>query len=393
MEKISDQGRLRPWMGFVLFTVFMLFFIFICSPLEINLGTVGLVITELSFLAIAVVYCLIRKVKIKEVFPIKKVKVREVIGCILLVLGAFPLSIISVAITAIIFPASTKEVSELSSFIYGSMSYPVAILIVALLPAICEEAIHRGAILSNFRSIKHDWIIVLVMGLLFGINHMSVLRFGATMILGIVLSYVVVKKNNILLSMFMHFTNNLISLSLGYLSGQTGGVEVAAVDYKMALGTYLLIGFAGPILITLGLMLLRPESHKKIRFLYAGILATVMFIAGIGVTYANAAKSTLVNSTISYEVTLEDKDCVIGEFDVEESRSAAVAAIITNAGQGYTIRIDGDSGSNIINSEVPEGAMRMITYNVELEPDHYTVTLVPDENAVGEHPIVQIRIQ
>ena len=393
MEKISDQGRLRPWMGFVLFTVFMLFFVFICSPLEINLGITGLVITELSFLAIAVVYCLIRKVKLKEVFPIKKVKVREVIGCILLILGVFPFSIIAVAITALIFPASTKEVGELSSFIYGSMSYPVAILIVALLPAICEEAIHRGAILSNFRGIKHDWIIVVLMGVFFGINHMSVLRFLTTMFLGMVLSYVVVKKNNILLSMIMHFTNNLISVSLGYLSGQAGSVDVSAVDYKTTLGTYLVIGFAGPILITLGLMLLKPESHKKIRFLYAGILAAVMLASGIGISFANAAKTTLVNSTISYEVTLDAKDCVIGEFDVEEDRPAAVAAILANAEEGYMIRIDGDSGSNIINAEVPEGAMRMIAYNVELAPDHYVVTLVPDEDAVGEHPIVEIRIQ
>ena len=392
MEKISDQGRLRPWMGFVLFTAVMLFFIFICGPLQTNLGIAGLVITEIAFLAIAVGYCLIRKVKIKEVFPIKKVKIREIIGCIFLILGAFPLSIISVAVTALIFPASAAEVGELTSFIYGDLNYPMAVLIIALLPAICEEAMHRGAILSNFRSIKYDWIIVLIMGLLFGINHMSILRFGSTMILGMVLSYVVVKKNNIILSMIIHFTNNLISVSAAYLS-DSASVDTSNVDYGSVLGIYLLIGFLSPIIITIGLLLLKPESHKKIRFLYAGIAAVVMLAAGIGLTVANSAKSTIINSTISYEVTLEAKDCVIGEFDIEEERSAAVAAIVANAEKGYMIRIDGDSGSNIINAEVPEGAVRMIAYNVELKPDHYVVTLVPDEDAVGEHPIVEIRIQ
>jgi len=392
MEKISDQGRLRPWMGFVLFTAVMLFFIFICAPLQTNLGIAGLVITEVAFLAIAVVYCLIRKVKLKEVFPIKKVKIREIIGCIFLTLGAFPLSIISVAVTALIFPASAAEVGELTSFIYGDLNYPMAVLIVALLPAICEEAMHRGAILSNFRSIKYDWIIVLIMGLLFGINHVSILRFGSTMILGMVLSYVVVKKNNIILSMIIHFTNNLISVSAAYLS-DSASVDTSNVDYGSVLGIYLLIGFLSPIIITVGLLLLKPESHKKIRFLYAGIAAVVMLAAGIGLTVAESAKSTIINSTISYEVTLEAKDCVIGEFDIEEERSAAVAAIVANAEKGYMIRIDGDSGSNIINSEVPEGAVRMIAYNVELKPDHYVVTLVPDDDAVGEHPIVEIRIQ
>ena len=58
MEKLSDQGRLRPWMGFVLFGVVMAFFIFVCAPLQQHLGIPGLVLTELGFLIMAVVYCL-----------------------------------------------------------------------------------------------------------------------------------------------------------------------------------------------------------------------------------------------------------------------------------------------------------------------------------------------
>ena len=395
MERISDQGRLRPWMGFVLFAAFMAFFVFICAPLQQTLGITGLVITEVSFLAIAVVYSLLRKVKLKEVFPVKKPKAREVIGCILLCIGTFPISLILVALTAIVLPFSKSEVADLTSFIYGSISYPVAILTVALLPAICEEAIHRGAILSHFRSFKHDWVIVLVMGLLFGINHVSVLRFLTTMLLGMVLSYVVVKKNNILLSMLMHFTNNFISVSLGYLSssGQTT-VDATSVDYFPVLGAYLLIGFLSPVIITVALLLIYPEGHKKIRFLFAGILSVVMLIAGFGIVAVNASNNKLLTSVVSYEVNLDDgKDCVIGEFDVEEERSATVVVILTNAEKDYSVRIDGDSGSNIINAEIPEGSMRMLTYNIDLKPDHYTVTFVPDENAVGEKPSVQITIQ
>ena len=99
MEKLSDQGRLRPWMGFVLFAAVMAFFIFACAPLQQNLGIPGLIITELSFPVIGVVYCLIRKVKIREVFPVKKIKAREFFGCILLVLGMFPVSLMLKAST------------------------------------------------------------------------------------------------------------------------------------------------------------------------------------------------------------------------------------------------------------------------------------------------------
>lgn len=371
----------------------MAFFIFVCAPLQQNLGITGLVITELGFVAIAVIYCLIRKVKIKEVFPVKKPKVREIFGCILLTVGFFPVSLIMVSLTAIVFPSSAAEAGELTDFIYGSLSYPLAVLIIALLPAVCEEAIHRGAILSNFRGIKRDWVIVLIMGLLFGINHMSVLRFLATMLLGMVLSFVVVKKNNILLSMLMHFTNNMISVSLGYLSGAgSNAASATSIDYSSVLGAYLILGFLSPILITVALLLVYPEGHKKIRFLIAGIMSAVMLAAGIGISALTVKKNMILDVTFGYLVTAEEKDCSTIDFTVEEDREATVVVMVTNADGDYRVRIDGDKGSNIINAPVPQGGLRMFTYNIGLKADHYTITVVPDNNAIGEKPQFQIKI-
>ena len=395
MEKLSDQSRLRPWMGFVLFGVVMALFIFVCAPLQQNLGIPGLIITELGFLALAVIYCLIRRVKIKEVFPVKKVKAREIFGCILLVLGTFPVSLMLVAITAIVFPASKSEITDLSSFIYGNLNFPLAVLIVALLPAICEEAIHRGAILSNFRGLKHDWVIVLIMGLFFGINHMSVLRFLTTMTLGLILSYVVVKKNNIILSMIMHFTNNMISVCLTYLLGQgnVASTSASSIDYSTVLGSYMLLGFASPILITLGLMLVYREGHKKIRFLYAGILATALLIGGASLNTYTGMKNMLLNSTISYLVTADDKVESTLNFTVEEERDATIVVVVMNAEGDYNVRIDGDTGVSVINAPVPQGMVRTLTYNVKLPADHYVVTIEAGDNAVGEKPQFQVTVR
>ena len=395
MQKISDQGRLRPWMGIILFGVLMAFMIFVASPLQINYGIPGLIITEFGFLAMAVIYCLIRKVKISEVFPVKKIKLREFFGCILIAAGAFPISMILVFLTGIIFPTSTQEIGEMSTFLYDKLNYPLAILIIAFMPAICEEAIHRGAILSNFRSLKHDWVIVLIMGLLFGINHMSVLRFLMTTLLGVILSFVVVKRNNILLSMIMHFTNNFISVSLAYLTGGAGTAvsATASVDYTLLFGVYLILGFLSPIVITLGLMLVNPEGHKKIRFLYAGILAAVMLVSGCSVTAYKNSQNMILNTTFSYLVTAEEKDCSMIDFDVDKDCNASVVVVLTNADGDYQIRIDGDKGSSIINADVPDGHVRMLTYNVVLQEDHYTVTVVPGDNAIGEKPNIQITVK
>ena len=380
-------------MGFVLFGVLMAFMIFAAYPLQTNFGIPGLILTELGFLALAVGYCLIRKVKIREIFPVKKISIRDLAGSILLVIGVYPLAIISVAVMALIFPSSAAEAGEISSFVYDSLNYPMAVLVIALLPAICEEAIHRGAILSSFRGIKHDWVILLIMSLLFGINHLTVLRFLFTAILGLILSYVVVKKNNILLSVIMHFTNNLISVSLSYLTGGADASAAVSVDYTSVLGVYMIIGFLSPVIITIALMLLNPESFRKIRFLYAGVLATVMLFSGFGITSYSSSKKMILNTTISYLVTADDRDCSMIDFDIEEERKATVVVVLTEAEGDYMISIDGDKGSNIINAEIPEGTMRMITYDVVLQADHYTVTVMPGEKAVGEHPNISITIR
>ncbi|MBR4914023.1 MAG: CPBP family intramembrane metalloprotease [Clostridiales bacterium] len=396
MEKLSNQERLRPWMGIVLFAAVMAIFIFAFAPLQQKLGIPGLLITEFGLLAIAVIYCLIRKVKIREVFPVKKVKVREVFGSLLLVLGAFPLSLVLVALTGTIFPWSTKEVGDLSSFLYESLNYPMAVLVVALIPAICEEAIHRGAILSNFRSLKHDWLIVLIMGLFFGINHMSVLRFLTTMFLGMILSYVVVKRNNIILSMLMHFTNNFISVTLTYLLSDFANTSSAStIDYSSLIGGYLVFAFASPILITLGMMLVNPEGHKKIRFLYAGILAAVMFITGITLNVFTSSKSTKgsVTSTVSLEITEEDKVFPTVGFDIDKDCEPTIVLTLTNGEGDYKVRIDGNKGSNVIYAEFPKGTVRTLTYRVRLQPDRYVVTMECGDNAIGETPQLQVSVQ
>ena len=395
MEKISVQQKLRPWQGFVLFAAVMAIFIFVCSPMQLAWGIPGLVATELLFLAIAIVYALVRKIPLKEMFPIRMPKFRDIAGSLILVLGGSMIGITSVGLIGTLFPQTMNEAAEMSDMLYGSMSLPVMILVVALMPAICEEAIHRGAILAHFRSIKKDWVIVLIMAIFFGINHVSFLRFFNTALLGACLTYVLVKKNNFILNMLMHFSVNCCASLISYI-GTNAGVSAsnsASVDMLPALGLYLVLGFLAPVFIVLGAMLIDPKSHRKIRFLFAGIMSVIMLVSGIAVTSYAGSKNAVLNSTISYEVTADSMENSMLDFDIEEDCQATVMVVLVNAEGDYTIRIDGDSGSNIINAEVPEGTIRTFTYNVDLKADHYTITVVPGENAIGEQPQIQIMIQ
>ena len=147
------------------------------------------------------------------------------------------------------------------------------------------------------------------------------------------------------------------------------------------------------VFIVLGMMLLDGKSHKKIRFLYAGIISAVMLITGIGMTAnlamhsAAFAKRQILNSTIGYTVTKAGTSDTDLSFDIEKDTSATISVNVKNAEGDYKIVIDGDKGSSVINAEVPAGDPRKITYNVALQPDHYRIKVDAGENAVGEKPL------
>lgn len=288
LEQLSDPKKLRPWMGFVMQVVFLGLFLTAGAYMQRNWGTWGLVSSELMFLLVSVLYCLLRRVKLKEMFPVKRITASDFFGVVFLAIAGFLFSMVAMGITLLVLPKSFRsEISGLSDVIYGSMNYPLLVLVVSVLPAICEESMERGCVLSHLRPIKKDWLIILIMGLFFGIMHMSPLRFLNTALLGGILSYLMVKKNNILLPMLLHFMNNFASVTIGYLGNNAADTAKATEDIMnwdglTLFGSYMFLGFAAPIFLVLAMMFLDRKNHKAYRFAIAGGISFAMMAGGFG---------------------------------------------------------------------------------------------------------------
>lgn len=398
MQQVTNQQKLKPWNGFVLFAVVMVMFIFVGAQMQTAWRIYGLIATEAMFLVIAILYAVVFRIPLKEMFPVKKFKARDFFGSLFLAGGGILIGLVSVALVGMLIPSSLDagDVQAITEFNSGSTGYLLTIFAMAVTPAICEEAIHRGAIITNFRTIKKDWIIVLIMGLFFGIFHLSVLRFVNTAIMGACLSYIVVKKNNILLSSLMHFLVNFVSTSLSYganaNNGSSAGVQFTAETMKAALGTYLIIGFAAPFFIVIGLMLLNPESHKKIRFLFAAIASVIMLIGGFAVTLSNSmGQNVLVNCNLSYRVEVENTEEPI-EFGVPENGTHTVAVVIANAEGNYSVRIEKTSGEVILYEQISSGAIKMFSKQIELEQGDYRLVIINGEGSKGDKPTISVQI-
>lgn len=131
----------------------------------------------------------------------------------------------------------------------------LAIVTLALVPAVCEEFLFRGLILNGLRKYGM-WFSVLISALLFSLMHMNLLQLPYTFILGVIFGLVVYYTRNIWLSVIMHFLNNATSILIMAFS-QDSGAEFVWWEVLIALGCV-----AGAVaLIYLIIRLLRKKAN------------------------------------------------------------------------------------------------------------------------------------
>ncbi|MFQ5461702.1 MAG: ABC transporter permease subunit/CPBP intramembrane protease [Phycisphaerae bacterium] len=87
-----------------------------------------------------------------------------------------------------------------------------AFLFVAVVPAVCEELLFRGFLLSGLRTAGHKWVAIATCGVIFGVFHFFLFKFPVTAMLGMVLAYLCWQSRSILPSMMAHLIHNAIGM-------------------------------------------------------------------------------------------------------------------------------------------------------------------------------------
>jgi sodium transport system permease protein len=99
----------------------------------------------------------------------------------------------------------------------------VRLVVISMMPAICEEMLLRGVIARSMRPAIGPAGAVLVSALLFAAFHMPPVRMIPAGVFGLVLGYAAVVTDSIVPCMVMHFLNNLmVAVLLPALPGFTG---------------------------------------------------------------------------------------------------------------------------------------------------------------------------
>ncbi len=85
---------------------------------------------------------------------------------------------------------------------------------IAFLPALCEELLFRGFVLTGLRKDSGPVAAALVSAFFFGINHLDPARLGAVSFLGVLLAVLVLRSGSIFPAVLCHFANNGLALAI-----------------------------------------------------------------------------------------------------------------------------------------------------------------------------------
>jgi sodium transport system permease protein len=95
----------------------------------------------------------------------------------------------------------------------------------SVLPGICEEIAFRGTLLHGLRRRFRPVTLALVIGLIFGLFHVSLFRIAPTGFLGVVLTGVALLTGSIFPGMVAHAGNNALALWLGSTGHSVSGLD------------------------------------------------------------------------------------------------------------------------------------------------------------------------
>lgn len=181
--------------------------------LQLLLGEAGLPAAEWLLLFLPSLY-FVRAggFDVRESLFLRRPSPSALVAGVLLVVGATPLAWAIGWLQTFVMSVPPEVVQGMQELLTAHSPGRLMwlLLAVAVTPAVCEEVLFRGVLLSSTRDLP-AWRAVLFNGVVFGAFHLSLetpIRFLPTAWLGIVIAWAVLRSGSLWTGVTMHLLNN-----------------------------------------------------------------------------------------------------------------------------------------------------------------------------------------
>jgi sodium transport system permease protein len=119
-----------------------------------------------------------------------------------------------------LYPVGDEVKSVLEKFFHEAPGLWQIVLVIGIVPALCEEIAFRGFILSGFRHLGHKWRAIVYSALFFGVTHTILQQSLIASLLGVVIGLVAVQTGSLAPGIVFHVLHNSLALVAGRVAPQ-----------------------------------------------------------------------------------------------------------------------------------------------------------------------------
>ncbi|MBN1817844.1 MAG: CPBP family intramembrane metalloprotease [Sedimentisphaerales bacterium] len=211
-------GTVSPGMALALFGAALLLMFYAGAYVQLRHLLFGLLISQWLLIAAPPVAALwYTRMDLRREMRLRRPSLRSVIAALLMAAGLWVLIMQLTWWQKRWLPESEAFIREMNKlFQWGQTPGGLALLILAVgfSPAVCEELLFRGAILSGLRNRFSPWVAILISGLLFGLMHQNVYMLLHTTLLGFALGFLALRSRSIVPPMIFHGVINTTTVLL-----------------------------------------------------------------------------------------------------------------------------------------------------------------------------------
>lgn len=371
---MEPKSKLKPYHGLIGLALVFLILLFVDPLLYKLVGMYYAAIGELLIVAVALVIALITDKGLSFVLPFRLPPVKMFVSSVGLYIGTLMLNGAVNTVTSR-FIHDFAERGEAVNNLATSMSPALAIITIALLPAVCEEIFCRGFLLTSMKPLKNRVFVIIAVAVSFGLLHLDLYTFLPSALVGALFALITIKTGSLLIPMILHFANNSLSVIAAY-AGAGAGTDASEVlsglSVQATVGYVLFyLGLAGILFWFSG----KAFFGKKTKVSKTVIAVILCFLVSFGgfVAVINASMEVTVMKSLSFRYT--DGEPCRYEFVIE--KEAEYMVNITVVSDTVTTISISDGEKTVMISE--SGKTASIAVNEKLSPGNYTLTLLnPD---------------
>jgi len=131
----------------------------------------------------------------------------------LLAVALHPVVVLLQGLVTQLYPLSPELEQMTKRFFGDAPNLWLLLLVVALVPGICEELAFRGFVLSGFRHLGHKWRAIAYSALFFGLTHAILQQSIMATLVGVVIGLIAVQSGSLLPGIVFHIVHNALPIS------------------------------------------------------------------------------------------------------------------------------------------------------------------------------------